>query len=170
MYIMLATSGGHDGVIPALPLFHRCAVIGATGNPFSARSIAACNISLIDNCDETSGTCNYHSDTARTHTHTYGYTYMHTHIHMHAHTHTHTFPLPCLSIVSTHPATAPGTVTLRACLAGIGLSNEKPQSLITDKSSCDEARPLVKRIAIAATHSTYTDLPLIPCTFLLAAS
>lgn len=34
---------------------------------------------------------------------------------------THTFPDPNFSTVSAQPAAAPGTVTLRACLGGIGL-------------------------------------------------
>ena len=55
----------------------------------------------------------------------------------------HTFPDPNFSIVSTHPAADPGTVTLWACLAGTGLSTEKPSEERTSKDKSWGQRPLL---------------------------
>ena len=58
---------------------------------------------------------------------------------------TRTLPDPNLSIVSTHPAAAPGTVTLWACLGGRGLDGEKPCDSRTSSDSPKGARPLQKK-------------------------
>ena len=60
-----------------------------------------------------------------------------------------TLPEPNLSIVSTQPAAAPGTVTLWACLGGRGFDAEKPCDSRTSSDRSRGALPLKeKRINI----------------------
>lgn len=56
-----------------------------------------------------------------------------------------TLPEPNLSIVSTQPAAAPGTVTLWACLGGRGFDAEKPCDSRTSSDRSRGALPLKKR-------------------------
>ena len=104
------------------PNFHRWAVIGATGKPSSARSIAGWRISRRENYR---GKKNHNSNILLGHR--------------------LTFPEPNFSMVSTQPAAAPGTVTLSACLAGMGLVGVYCLDCTRSRVKLDEQRPLDKK-------------------------